>query len=214
MPDFLAQFIASGEMAALFQVIMIDLVMAGDNAIVIGMAAANVAAEYRKRVIFWGLCAAVILRIAMALVASQLMTIIGLTLAGGILLLWVSWRFYRDIRKPKEEDEGARVAAGGSPTNAGSAGKTPMGQAIWQIFVADVSMSLDNVLGVAGAAREHPYILAGGLLLSIILMGFAASGVAKILQRYHWVSYVGLLIVVYVALTMIWDGANQVSAAM
>lgn len=214
MPDFLAQFIASGEMAALFQVIMIDLVMAGDNAIIIGMAAANVAIIYRKRVIFWGLAAAVVLRIAMALVASQLMTIIGLTLAGGILLLWVSWRFYRDIRKQKEEDEGAQVVSGGIPTNAGAADKTPMRQAIWQIFVADVSMSLDNVLGVAGAARDHPYILIGGLLLSILLMGFAATWVAKLLQRYHWVSYVGLVIVVYVALSMIWDGAVQVGEVM
>ena len=213
MPDLLA-LLTSSEAAALFQVIMIDLVMAGDNAIIIGMAAANVAAIHRKKVIFWGLAAAVVLRILMALVASQLMMIIGLTLAGGILLLWVSWRFYRDIRKPKEEDEGAVVAAGGIPTNASGADKTPMKQAIWQIFVADVSMSLDNVLGVAGAARDHPYILAGGLLLSIVLMGFAAGWVAKILQRYHWVSYVGLLIVVYVALSMIWDGAIQVQSAI
>jgi YjbE family integral membrane protein len=213
MFDFVHMMTAA-EVAALLQVIMIDLVMAGDNAVVIGMAAANVPAEQRKKVIFWGLAAAVVLRIIMASVAAELMTIIGLTLAGGILLLWVSWRFYRDIRKPKEEAEGAEFAAGGAPTARAGHGKGTMRQAVWQIFLADISMSLDNVLGVAGAAREHPYILAGGLLLSIALMGFAAGFIAKLLQRFHWISYIGLVIVVYVALSMIWEGAMQVHEAM
>ena len=194
-------YLASGEVAALFQVIMIDLMMAGDNAVVIGMAAAHVPAERRGKVIFWGLAAAVVLRILMASVAAQLMSRIGLTLAGGLLLLWVSWRFYRDIRKAKAGD--TQVASGGI------AGEISMRQAVWQIFVADISMSLDNVLGVAGAARAHPYILAGGLLLSIALMGFAANIIAKLLQRYHWLSYAGLIMVLYVALSMIWQGAME-----
>lgn len=212
MPDFLHMLSAS-EVSALVQVIMIDLMMAGDNAVVIGMAAATVPKEYRGKVIFWGLCAAVVLRILMAGVAAKLMSIIGLTLAGGVLLLWVAWRFYRDIRNSKDEDEGALVASGGEPSIA-VAGNVSMRRAIGQIFVADISMSLDNVLGVAGAARSHPYILAGGLLLSIALMGFAAGLIARILQRYHWVAYVGLVMVVYVAVTMIWEGAVQVHEVM
>ena len=206
------QYMNSGEVAALFQVIMIDLMMAGDNAVVIGMAAARVPTAQRGKVIFWGLAAAVVLRIVLASIAAKLMAVIGLTLAGGILLLWVSWRFYRDLRQSKDEDEGAHVATGGEP--ALDTGKGSVRRAIGQIFIADISMSLDNVLGVAGAARAHPYILAGGLLLSIAMMGFAAGIIAKLLQRFHWLAYAGLIMIVYVALSMIWQGAMDMQRVM
>ena len=187
-----------GGLFALAQVLMIDVVLAGDNAVVIGLAAARVPVALPKKVIFWGLVAAVILRIAMAAVAVQLLAIIGLTLAGGILLLWVCWRMWRDISGPKAHDvpqiEGAASAR----------------RAILQILVADLSMSLDNVLAVAGAAREHPLVLALGLLLSVGLMGVAASWIARLLQRFRWIGYIGLAIVLYVALHLMWEGHRDV----
>jgi YjbE family integral membrane protein len=188
---------------ALGQVLMIDLVLAGDNAVVIGMAAARVPLHMRRKVIVWGIGAAVVLRIALAVVAVKLMAIIGLTLAGGILLLWVCWRMWRDISGDKHVEAGHQIDAGAS-----------MKRAILQIVLADVSMSLDNVLGVAGAARDHIDVLVIGLILSVALMGAAATMVAGLLQRYRWISYVGLLIVLYVAVTMVWEGGGQVLEAI
>jgi len=188
-----------GGLVALTQVLMIDIVLAGDNAVVIGLAAARVPAHMRKKVILWGLVAAVILRIAMATVAVQLLAIIGLTLAGGILLLWVCWRMWRDI-------SGAQTHAAPAIESGASAKR-----AIFQILVADVSMSLDNVLAVAGAARNHLDVLIVGLLMSVALMGAAANYIAKLLERYRWIAYIGLAIVVYVALSMIYHGWSEVA---
>jgi YjbE family integral membrane protein len=186
---------------ALGQVLMIDLVLAGDNAVVIAMAAARVPVEMRRKVIFWGLAAAVLLRLGLAVIAVQLMQIIGLTLAGGILLLWVSWRFWRDLR------------SGHKQAHAIDAGNS-LRRAITQILVADISMSLDNVLGVAGAAIGHLDVLVIGLLLSVALMGTAAQFIAKLLERWRWISYLGLAIVVYVALSLVWHGSSEVIEAL
>ena len=190
-----------GGLIALLQVLMIDLVLAGDNAVVIGMAAARVPVALRKKVIFWGLGAAVGLRVVLAVLAVQLMAIIGLTLAGGLLLLWVCWRMWRDIRAAGKHE--IQVEA-----------TTSLKNAIIQIVVADISMSLDNVLGVAGAARDHLDVLVIGLLLSVALMGAAANLVARVLERYRWISYVGLVIVLYVAGKMVWEGGHQVMHAV
>ena len=204
---------------ALLQVILIDIVLAGDNAIVIGMAAARLPVAQRHRVIFWGLAAAVILRILLAMVTATLLSIIGLMVAGGVLLLWVAWRLYRDLRHHDKAAHMADTATEGSHASdvvAQAADGDPrhMRQAIIQITLADLSMSLDNVLAVAGAAMHHLWVLAVGLLLSIALMGVAANMVAGMLNRYRWIGYAGLLIVVYVALSMIWDGSHQVIQAM
>jgi YjbE family integral membrane protein len=189
-----------GGLLALGQVLMIDIVLAGDNAVVIGLAAARVPAQMRKKVILWGLVAAVALRIAMAIVAVKLLAVIGLTLAGGILLLWVCWRMWRDI-----SGSGKEHAAPDLKDNAS------MKRAIVQILVADVSMSLDNVLAVAGAARDHIDVLIIGLLMSVALMGAAANYIAKLLERYRWIAYIGLAIVVYVALAMVYHGWTEVA---
>ena len=191
-----------GGLWALGQVLMIDIVLAGDNAVVIGLAAARVPVAMRKKVILWGLIAAVVLRIGMAAVAVQLLAIIGLMLAGGILLLWVCWRMWRDISGDKTHIA-PEIETGASARKA-----------IVQILIADVSMSLDNVLAVAGAAREHLDVLIIGLLMSVALMGAAAGYIAKLLERYRWIAYVGLAIVVYVALSMIWHGYEEVAKAV
>jgi YjbE family integral membrane protein len=200
-------------LAALFQVVVIDLVMAGDNAIIIGMAAAQMPKAKRGRVVFWGLAASVLLRVVLAAGAASILKIIGLTLAGGVLLLWVGWRFYRDLAQRHQQEEGAEVvaevmAAPGVPDGPAS-GQSVRG-AILRIAAADLSMSLDNVLAVAGAALNHLWVLVVGLLLSVVLMGFAASQIAKLLQKYPWASYAGVLIVLYVALHMIWLGGVEV----
>jgi len=202
------------ELLALGQVVFIDLVLAGDNAIVVGMAAAGVAREQRAKVIFWGIAAAVVLRIVFALLTTQLLAIIGLTFAGGILLLWVCWKLFRELREQREEDIGAEMVASDGESAAGTAAvhKT-MGAAVWQVIVADVSMSLDNVLAVAGAAREHLWVLVVGLVLSVALMGAAASVIARLLSRYHWIAYIGLAVIFYVALEMIWRGGFELLAA-
>jgi YjbE family integral membrane protein len=191
-----------GGLVALAQVLMIDVVLAGDNAVVIGLAAARVPVEIRKKVIFWGLVAAVVLRIGMAAVAVKLLAIIGLTLAGGILLLWVCWRMWRDIAAEKHQIA-PEITAGASAKRA-----------ILQILVADISMSLDNVLAVAGAARDHLDVLIIGLLMSVGLMGAAATYIAKLLERYRWIAYIGLAIVVYVAVMMIYHGWEEVAKIM
>jgi YjbE family integral membrane protein len=198
----------AGDTAAWFafgQVLLIDIVLAGDNAIVIGALAAGLPADQRKKVIMIGIIAALVLRIAFALVVTQLLQIVGLIFAGGLLLLWVSWKMYRELHP---------ATAGHSPGSAEIAGDEHSGlrpaksfaAAAWAVAVADVSMSLDNVLAVAGAARDHPGILVIGLLLSVALMGVAANIIAKYIERYRWIAYVGLIVIVYVAGKMIYDG--------
>jgi YjbE family integral membrane protein len=201
MPEFLSP----AAISALLQVIMIDLVLAGDNAIVIGLAAAGLPAQQRVRAILVGVIAATVLRIIFALITTELLQIIGLLLAGGILLLWVCWKMWRDLRNGHHGQETEANA-----TDTAAKPRKSFGQAAWQIVVADVSMSLDNVLAVAGAAREHPYVLVFGLLLSIALMGVAADFIARFLQRRRWIGFVGLAIILYVALDMIWRGALEV----
>jgi YjbE family integral membrane protein len=206
----------SPEITAFFQVVLIDLVLAGDNAIVIGLAAAGLPKEQRNKAILVGVMAATVLRIIFAGLTIQLLQIVGLLFAGGILLLWVCWKMWREIRTSAADEEAAELALEGLE---GPESGTPRGprktfaQAAWQIVIADVSMSLDNVLAVAGAAREHPYVMIFGLVLSIALMGLAASFIARILQRYRWIAYVGLVIILYVALKMIYLGALEIAPA-
>ena len=197
-----------GALGALLQVLMIDLVLAGDNAVAVGVVAAGLPAPDRRRVIFWGLAAAVVTRIAFALITTQLIGVIGLLFAGGLLLLWVCWKMWRELRdqaKAEEAQASAAFAAGTSDEAPARPAKT-FGGALMQIFVADISMSLDNVLAVAGAAREHPAVLVAGLLVSVALMGVAASWIARLLHRFRWIGYLGLAIVLYVALHMMWEG--------
>jgi YjbE family integral membrane protein len=194
------------QLAAFGQVVAIDLVLAGDNAIVVGMAAAAVPAENRRKVIFYGIGAAIALRIFFALITTQLLAIIGLTLAGGVLLLWVCWKMFRELRS-HGRDEVAPDEALDAKIGAAAA-TTTIGAAIWQIVVADVSMSLDNVL--AGAAKDHPTVLVLGLLLSVVLMGAAANMIAHLLHKHRWIGWFGLAIITYVALDMIWRGSQEV----
>lgn len=197
----------AGSLSALLQVILIDLVMSGDNAIIIGMAVAGLPKENRAKIIFWGVAGATVLRIGFALVTTQLLAIVGLTLAGGLLLLWVAWRMYRELRMK------SRHAAGELPAKGEHAPAKSAGQAMLQIILADISMSLDNVLAVAGAARDHKAVLWIGLALSVLLMAVASSFIARVLDRYHWVAWIGFAIIVYVALDMIWAGTHEVVAA-
>ncbi len=196
---------------ALLQVIGIDLVLAGDNAIVIGLAAAGLAKEMRAKAILVGILAATVLRIGFALITTKLLAIVGLLLAGGILLLWVCWKMWRELKEQHDEANRANEALSGQDLNAdgvvaGGGCTKSFRQAATQIVIADISMSLDNVLAVAGAAREHPTVLVIGLVLSIAMMGLAASFIARLLHRHRWIAYVGLAIIVYVALDMIWRG--------
>ena len=204
----------SPSLAALLQVILIDIVLAGDNAVVIGMAAAHVPKENRSKVVFWGLAAAVILRVILATLTASILEVIGLMFAGGILLLWVTWRLYRDIVHSGEETVGAQAIAdaerNGTLPRIAIKNSLSMRRAIAQIVIADLSMSLDNVIAVAGAAMDHVWVLAIGLVLSIALMGIAASLIANLLQRHPWISYAGLIIVLYVALRMIWFGCWEI----
>jgi YjbE family integral membrane protein len=193
-------------LSALMQVIMIDLVLAGDNAIVIGLAAAGLPKEQRTKVILIGIGAATVLRIIFAGLTTQLLQIVGLLLVGGLLLVWVAWKMWAELRAGHGAEDADAVIA---QAEANAPQKT-FAQATWQIIVADVSMSLDNVLAVAGAARDYPYILVFGLVLSIGLMGLAANYIAGLLQRYRWIAYVGLVIIVYVALEMTWRGGVEV----
>jgi YjbE family integral membrane protein len=208
-------YFTADAMMALLQVIMIDLVLAGDNAIVIGLAAAGLPKEQRTRAIMVGIAAATLLRIGFAGVTTQLLQIVGLLLAGGLLLLWVCWKMWRELRVPHEQENEAAEAITGVDINAdgtvaGRAQQKTFGQAAMQILVADVSMSLDNVLAVAGAARDYPYVLVFGLVLSIVLMAVAASFIARLLQKHRWIAYVGLAVILYVALEMIWRGSLEV----
>jgi YjbE family integral membrane protein len=207
------EIFTSESLTALFQVVMIDLVLAGDNAIVIGLAAAGLPENQRKKAILFGILAATILRIGFASITVQLLQIIGLLLAGGVLLLWVCWKMWRELRashahhQPKFQDLSSARTIDATVTPAHQ--KT-LGQAVWQITIADVSMSLDNVLAVAGAAREHPTILIFGLALSIALMGLAANFIARLLEKHRWIAYVGLAIILYVAFDMCYRGALEV----
>jgi YjbE family integral membrane protein len=207
-------FTAAG-FSALLQVIAIDLVLAGDNAIVIGLAAAGLPVEQRKKAILIGVLAATGLRIFFAAITVQLLAILGLLLIGGILLLWVCWKMWRELRTSRAEEHEATEALSEKDydQSGGVAARAPrktLGQAALQIVIADVSMSLDNVLAVAGAARDHFTVLIIGLILSIALMGLAASFIARLLHKHRWIAYVGLLIILYVALDMIYRGVLEV----
>ena len=204
------------EITALFSVVVIDLVLAGDNAVVVGMAAAGLRREIRRKAIFYGIAAAAALRIVFAIFTTQLLGILGLVLAGGLLLLWVAWKLLREIHHGygletvcAAPTSGAMAAGTATP---GGREKT-FGQALVQIVVADVSMSLDNVLAVAGTARHHIWVLVIGLTLSVALMGLAATLVASILRKHPWISYLGLILIACVAVTMIWEGGHQVASA-
>jgi len=197
-----------GALAAFVQVLLIDLVLAGDNAIVVGALAAGLPPEQRKRVILLGVVAALVLRIAFALVVSQLLQIVGLILAGGLLLLWVSWKMWRELRHGGESAGSPEIEG---DERSGVAPAKSFASAAWAVAVADVSMSLDNVLAVAGAARDHPGILIVGLIFAVALMGVAANLIAKYIERYRWIGYVGLAVIVWVAGKMIWDGFHDVA---
>ncbi|HYC97944.1 TerC family protein [Brevundimonas sp.] len=218
--EFLSSPELASQMAALGQVLMIDLVLAGDNAVAVGLAAAALPQEQRRKAILIGLAAAVVLRIGFALITVQLLAIIGLLLAGGVLLLWVCWKMWRELREQATHDQAEAEhelelalaiehGKGPSPEELGLKRKT-LGAALVQIMIADVTMSLDNVLAVAGAAHDHPMIMVFGLVLSIALMGIAATFIARLLNKHRWIGYVGLVIVLWVALHMIWDGARSV----
>jgi len=202
--ESLGSLLGAGALGALLQVVLIDLVMSGDNAIIIGMAVAGLPKENRAKIIFWGVAGATVLRIGFAAVTTELLQIIGLTLAGGLLLLWVAYRMFRELRAKGRPEAGV---------SEGAATVKTTGQAMMQIIAADVSMSLDNVLAVAGAARDHKLVLWIGLVLSIVLMAVASNAIAKVLDRYHWIAWIGFAIILYVAGDMIWDGTHEVVAA-
>ncbi len=201
-----------GATSALLQVILIDLVLAGDNAIVVGMASAGLPERQRARVIAIGISLAVVMRIAFALVTVQLLQITGVLLLGGLLLAWVCWNLWQELRAHVNHAR-AEAERAVHRLHPESRGKT-MRQAIWQIVIADLSMSLDNVLAVAGVAREHVWVLVFGLLLSVVLMGVAATLVARVLATRPWIGYIGLLVIVYVAGAMIWEGTTELVALL
>lgn len=214
--DSLLNLVSLAELSALLQVVVVDLVLAGDNAIVVGMVAASLPRDQRTKVIVIGIAAATLMRVGFAVITSQLLQIIGLTLAGGILLLWVSWKLWRELRDQRRQDAAVDELehAGGNPgAQAGVQPRKTFRQAVVQIVIADVSMSLDNVLAVAGVAREHTWVLVVGLVLSVAFMGAAATLIAGLLKRFHWIAYIGLAIIFYVACAMIWDGSIAVMEA-
>jgi len=201
---------------ALFQVVMIDLSLAGDNAIVVGIAAAGLPEQQRTRAIFFGMAGAAALLVIFAGITTQLLKLVGLLFAGGVLLLWVCWKMWRELRSTAKEEEEAAGASTGLDVNADGtvtsyARRKTLAQAVGQIIIADLSMSLDNVLAVAGAAREHPTVLIFGLSLSILLMGAAAAFIASLLHKYRWIAYLGLAVILYVALGMLFRGAQELS---
>ncbi|HZZ70249.1 MAG TPA: TerC family protein [Phenylobacterium sp.] len=208
LPDVLT----TGAATAFFQVVFIDLALAGDNAMAVGIVAASLPKADRRRAIVLGLGGAVVMLIGFALITTQLLKVVGLSLAGGFILLWVCWKMWRDLREQGQKRiaqgeaalEGEPIAAHGPPAKT-------LAQALRQILLADLAMSLDNVLAVAGAARQHPVVLIGGLLLSITLTGLAASWIAKLLHRFRWIGYLGLVIVIWVAGHMIWEGTRSVA---
>lgn len=216
--SFSADLLSPGAFTAFFQVVLIDVALAGDNAVAVGLVAAGLPQPKRRRAIVLGLGAAVLMLMALALVVTQLLKLVGLLLAGGLLLLWVCWKMWRELRaqgrEEQAEGEAALAAATGVVIGARprrSPRPKSLGQAMVQILAADLTMSLDNVLAVAGAAREHPLVLVAGLLISITLMGLAASWIARMLHRFRWIGYAGLAIVLYVALHMVWEGSRSVA---
>ena len=201
-----------GATSALLQVILVDLVLAGDNAIVVGMASAGLPERQRARVIAIGISLAVVMRIGFALVTVQLLQITGVLLVGGLLLAWVCWKLWQELRAHVDHAraEAERAVDWLHPESRGKS----MRQAIWQIVIADLSMSLDNVLAVAGVAREYVWVLVFGLVLSVVLMGVAATLVARVLATRPWIGYIGLLVIVYVAGAMIWEGTAELVALL
>ena len=201
--DF-ANITEPGAFSAFVQVLMIDLVLAGDNAIVVGALAAGLPTDQRRKVIVIGVAAALVLRVLFALMVTQLLQVIGLILVGGLLLLWVAWRMWRDLRAPQECSPGSDEIVGDE--HSGLRPAKSFAAAAWAVAVADVSMSLDNVLAVAGAARDHPGILIVGLVFAVALMGIAANVIARYIERFKWIAYAGLAVIVWVAFKMIYDG--------
>ena len=193
----IAAFFSAQSLAVLGEVVVIDLALAGDNAVVVGSLAAGLPKDKQKKVILVGTLAALGLRIVFALVATYMLHFIGVLAAGGLLLLWVAWKLWRELRRRADHDG-----------KNGKIAKT-FGGAVFAVALADVSMSLDNVLGVAGAARDHPAILVFGLVFSVALMGLAANFVARIIDRYRWIAYVGLAVILWVACSMIYDGLTD-----
>lgn len=200
----------SATVSAYFEVIMINVLLSGDNVIVIGMAAAGLASELRRKAIAAGIAAAAVIRIVFAVTAVQLLAITGITLVGGLLLLWICWTMLKELRSSGHDDENHPLPVDGTGSGTGEPKK--FRQAITQIILADVSMSLDNVLAVAGAAKENINALIFGLILSVLLMGLASSFVATLLNRYKWIGWIGLAIIVYVALDMTWRGSLELLA--
>lgn len=204
----------SSQIWAGLQVVFINVVLSGDNAIVVAMAAAGAPAAIRSKVIFYGIGAAVVMRVVLALLAAKFLGIVGLLFAGGLLLLWVCWKLYREIVAGNAEHDASEALSHlGEADMIGESSKT-LGEAMWQILVADLSMSLDNVLAIAGAAREHPWIMTAGLILSVALMGLAATYIARLLDRHRWLAWVGLLVILYVAGAMIWQGGWEIEEAL
>ncbi|HST36916.1 MAG TPA: YjbE family putative metal transport protein [Allosphingosinicella sp.] len=199
----LGTLFSAGAIAAFTEVILIDLVLAGDNAIVVGALAAGLPAAQRKRVILIGIIAALVLRIGFALIVTQLLQVIGLILAGGLLLLWVAWKMYRELAHAQHSPGSAEIEG---DERSGIRKAKSFAAAAWAVALADVSMSLDNVLAVAGAAHEHPWIMVMGLVLSVALMGIAANLIAKYIDRYRWIGWFGLAVILWVAAKMIYDG--------
>ena len=194
---------------AFFEILVIDVVLAGDNAIVVGALAAGLPADQRKKVIMLGVLAALVLRVIFALLVSQLLQIVGLILAGGLLLLWVAFKMWRELRHAAANNPGSPEVAGDE--HSGMTPAKSFASAAWGVALADVSMSLDNVLAVAGAAKDHPWILVFGLVLSVVLMGIAANFIARYIERYRWIAYIGLAVIIWVAGKMIWEGFHDVA---
>jgi YjbE family integral membrane protein len=205
--DF-AHLLTPEAITVFLEILMIDIVLAGDNAIIVGALAAGLPPEQRKKVIMIGVGAALVMRIVFALLVSQLLQVVGLILAGGLLLLFVAWKMWRELRAHRPNPGSAEVAG---DENSGLAPAKSFASAAWGVAIADVSMSLDNVLAVAGAAKDHPQILVFGLILSVILMGVAANFIAQYIERYRWIGYVGLAVIVWVAGKMIWEGWHDVA---
>lgn len=217
-----AELLSAEAMAALVSVILIDIALAGDNAIVVGMAAAGLPPKQRRQAILVGIAAAAGLRILFASFTVQLLEIIGLLLAGGILLLWVAWKLWREIRAGTHREQGDNEVAGaeaaldgleGDSSTQSTVEQKTFRQAVTQIIIADVSMSLDNVLAVAGAAKGDPTVLVIGLAIGVVLMAVAANYIADILSRYPWITWIGLLVILYVALDMVFDGSREIACA-
>ena len=208
------EFLSTDVLTTLFEIVLINLMLSGDNAIVIGLAAAGLPRAQQGKAILIGIVAATILRILFAGLARQILQIVGLLLAGGILLLWVCWKMWRELRASSAGAKEAKEAAGAvAGTYGEDKPRKTLVQASWQIIVADVSMSLDNVLAVAGAAREHPVVMIFGLGLSIAMMGVAASLIARLLQNHRWIAYVGLAVILYVAVEMMLRGTLDIMQA-